>query len=103
MSAIGADGIVGFAACTRVGAITLRDQLVDETVGGIVEDVKRALHFLSLHRWHALMTLLRTSRPSPSESSEALCTFDRGIVKGADRLALTNRVSGENDKASYST
>ena len=39
MFAIGADGIVGFAACTRVGAITLRDQSADERFGDIVEDV----------------------------------------------------------------
>ena len=27
-----ADGIVGFAACTRGGAITLRDELVDKSL-----------------------------------------------------------------------
>ena len=27
-----ADGIVGFAACTRGGAITLRDELADESL-----------------------------------------------------------------------
>ena len=90
MFAIGANGIVGFAACTGVGAITLTDLLVEEKFGYTDKNLL-ALHFLSLHRWHALTTLLRTSRPSPRESSEALCTFDRGMFKRVDRLASNRR------------
>ena len=55
---------------------------------------ERTLHFLSLHRWHALTTRLLTSRPS-IDSSEGLCVLERCMLANGSQLnSIYHKMTG---------
>lgn len=81
---IGANGVVAFASCTWCRAIALQGWGISKMVANTT-DSQHTLHFLSLHLWHALTTLLLASRASIVDSL-GLCVFDRGMFVRFDQL-----------------